>query len=268
MQTRLPAGSERRPSSAAVYSMRLFVVCASPPESSTGVAASAPTTIAAQPPGPGLPRQAPSVQTSGLARAGLDGRLGRVRAAAAPRVRARQARRAMLRGPPDGTAAPGLRPPPRRRAAGRGAVPGPPCARTRAVDYPYLAADPHALARQRRLRARQQRRLLRVLRHRHQHVPDRRGRPRHRRRAGDRAVRGIALQVPAAFHVPGDRPCRRCASGELRHASGVRYEIGALRRRRRRAPPPRGWFVHVFVDRERAGRSRSRRRCAPPWSGW
>ena len=63
MQARLPAGSERRPSSAAVYSMRLLVVCGSPPESSTGSSLRG-TTIAAQPPGPGLPLQAPSVQTS------------------------------------------------------------------------------------------------------------------------------------------------------------------------------------------------------------
>ena len=36
MHARVPAGSERSPSSAAVYSIRLLVVCASPPESSTG----------------------------------------------------------------------------------------------------------------------------------------------------------------------------------------------------------------------------------------
>src|SRR4051812_33116179 len=62
MHARLPAGSERRPSSAAVYSIRLLVVCGAPPESSTG-SPPPPTTIAAQPPGPGLPRQAPSVHT-------------------------------------------------------------------------------------------------------------------------------------------------------------------------------------------------------------
>src|SRR3954469_5905321 len=63
MQTVAPAASERRPSSAAVYSMRLLVVCVSPPDSSTGSAPPGPTTIAAQPPGPGLPLQAPSVHT-------------------------------------------------------------------------------------------------------------------------------------------------------------------------------------------------------------
>ena len=63
MQTRLLGGSERRPSSAAVYSMRLLVVCGSPPDSSTCSPPGA-TTIAAQPPGPGLPLHAPSVHTS------------------------------------------------------------------------------------------------------------------------------------------------------------------------------------------------------------
>src|SRR3954452_25484268 len=62
MQASAPSGSERRPSSAAVYSMRLLVVCGAPPESSIG-SASPSTTIAAQPPGPGLRRHAPSAQT-------------------------------------------------------------------------------------------------------------------------------------------------------------------------------------------------------------
>jgi hypothetical protein len=62
--TRLPAGSARRPSMAAVYSMRLLVVAGSPPERSIGSPPPGGTTIAAQPPGPGLPLHAPSVQTS------------------------------------------------------------------------------------------------------------------------------------------------------------------------------------------------------------
>jgi hypothetical protein len=41
--------------------MRLLVVCGSPPDSST--VSSGDTTIAAQPPGPGLPLHAPSVHT-------------------------------------------------------------------------------------------------------------------------------------------------------------------------------------------------------------
>ena len=64
MHARLPGGSAFKPSSAAVYSIRLLVVCRSPPESSTGSAPPGGTTIAAQPPGPGLPRHAPSVHTS------------------------------------------------------------------------------------------------------------------------------------------------------------------------------------------------------------
>ena len=63
MQTRLRCGSARRPSSAAVYSIRLLVVCGSPPDSSSALPPG-PTTIAAQPPGPGLPLHAPSVHTS------------------------------------------------------------------------------------------------------------------------------------------------------------------------------------------------------------
>src|SRR5690606_18189839 len=47
---------------AAVSSMRLLVVAGSPPESSFSVVPS--RSRAAQPPGPGLPRQAPSVKIS------------------------------------------------------------------------------------------------------------------------------------------------------------------------------------------------------------
>src|SRR4051812_34602154 len=63
MHTVAPAASERRPCSAAVYSIRLLVVSGSLPLSSTGSAPPGPQTIAAQPPGPGLPLHAPSVQT-------------------------------------------------------------------------------------------------------------------------------------------------------------------------------------------------------------
>src|SRR6185295_18600201 len=54
-----PPASERRPSSGAVSSMRWLVVGFSPPESSS----SRPSSMrrAPQPPGPGLPEQAPSV---------------------------------------------------------------------------------------------------------------------------------------------------------------------------------------------------------------
>ncbi len=57
-----PSGSARGPLSAADSSIRLLVVSFSPPESSTFSEPSAGMTIAAQPPGPGLPEQAPSVQ--------------------------------------------------------------------------------------------------------------------------------------------------------------------------------------------------------------
>src|SRR4051794_35241043 len=81
MQTVDPAGRTFSPSSAAVYSIRLFVVSGWPPESSTG-AASPSTRIAAQPPGPGLRRHAPSVQMStspGRASTGVSTRRGRER---------------------------------------------------------------------------------------------------------------------------------------------------------------------------------------------
>src|SRR4051812_28052874 len=63
MQAWLPSARLRSPSSAARYSMRLFVVCCSPPESSTSAAPPGRATIAAHPPGPGLPQHAPSVHT-------------------------------------------------------------------------------------------------------------------------------------------------------------------------------------------------------------
>jgi hypothetical protein len=48
-----------RPSIAAIISMRLLVVCASPPETSFSTPPN--RSSAAQPPGPGFPAQAPSV---------------------------------------------------------------------------------------------------------------------------------------------------------------------------------------------------------------
>lgn len=57
-----PGGSARMPSSAAVISMMLFVVRGEPPDLSSTALPWSSTRIAAQPPGPGLPWQAPSVQ--------------------------------------------------------------------------------------------------------------------------------------------------------------------------------------------------------------
>src|SRR6266850_67249 len=59
MATRRRPASERRPSSGAVSSMRWLVVGFSPPESSSSRPSS--MRMAPQPPGPGLPEQAPSV---------------------------------------------------------------------------------------------------------------------------------------------------------------------------------------------------------------
>jgi hypothetical protein len=63
---RLSASS---PAIAAMSSMRLFVVIASPPLSSRSRSPS--RSSAPQPPGPGLPRQAPSVNSSTMSRAPL-----------------------------------------------------------------------------------------------------------------------------------------------------------------------------------------------------
>src|SRR4051812_48873760 len=69
MHTRADAGRARNPVMTAISSMRLFVVLYSPSETSHCFAmlpsARRATSIAAYPPGPpGLPAQAPSVQTS------------------------------------------------------------------------------------------------------------------------------------------------------------------------------------------------------------
>ena len=72
-----------RPLMTACSSMRLFVVAGSAPDSSTclAIAPSAPraTRIAAQPPGPGLPEQAPSVHSSIVPGTAIDVRRGRGR---------------------------------------------------------------------------------------------------------------------------------------------------------------------------------------------
>ena len=69
MRTRAGEGNSRSPATTAISSIRLFVVSASPPETSHCwkmlPSAQRPTSTAAYPPGPpGLPAQAPSVQTS------------------------------------------------------------------------------------------------------------------------------------------------------------------------------------------------------------
>ena len=100
---------------------------------------------------------------------------------------------------------------------------------------PARPRHPDALEGQRRLRARQQRRVLLVLRHRDQPLADHGGRPRHPRRRGGRAVRGVALRVQGGADVPGPR-ARRAA----------RRAPGPLERALRDRPVPRG--------RPRAGR--------------
>ena len=137
-----------------------------------------------------------------------------------PSAQRRGRRTAPARSPPDGLPTPsrGLPAPPR---------------------------DPHAVGRQRRLRAREQRRALRLLRHGHQPLPHRGGRPGHPRGAGDRRLRRVALPLPRGPHVPRGRP-RRPARGQA-GSSSVRYELGLFGRAQEAAAD--GWFVHVFVDR-------------------
>ena len=112
---------------------------------------------------------------------------------------------------------------------------------------PAPPRDPHAVGRQRRLRARQQRRVLRLLRHRHQPLADRRGRPGHPRGAGDRRLRRVALHATTgglAFPEDVEAGLR---VGKLGNSS-VRYEIGLFGTGAQEAAAD-GWFVHVFVDR-------------------
>ena len=116
--------------------------------------------------------------------------------------------------------------------------------------------DPHALEGQRRLRPRQQRRVLLVLRHRHQRVADRGGRPRHPRRPGDRPVRRVALRLPRAARVPRDRGggAARRAPRALERALRDR----AVPARAARSPRRRAGSSTCSSTASPAGRSRSR----------
>ena len=127
---------------------------------------------------------------------------------------------------------------------------------------PAPARDPDALERQRRLRARQQRRVLRVLRHRDQRVPDPRGRARHPRRRGDRAVRRVALRVPGPARVPGDGA--RPACGSATSAARACATRSASTARTATRPPPAGSCTCSWTAR-RGGRRTSRRACGPRW---
>ena len=102
-------------------------------------------------------------------------------------------------------------------------------------DYPHHLADPDAVEGQRRLRARQQRGVLLVLRHRHQHVADPRGRARHPRRRGDRGLRRVALHSSTARSRSRRPSTRRCGSA----SSGARASAtrSACSRRTARSPP-------------------------------
>ncbi len=109
--------------------------------------------------------------------------------------------------------------------------------------------DPDSVEGQRRLRARQQRRVPLLLRHRDQLLPDHRGRPRHPRRRGHRRVRGVALRVQRGLHLPRDRrgeaaggaarPFERSLRDRaLPRGRGARRGDRLVRARVRRAPEP------------------------------
>ena len=89
MQTRVPCGSDRSPSSAAVYSIRLFVVCASPPESSLA-AAVGPDHDRGPAAGPGVAAAGAVGPHEHLARAGLERQFGTGGTAAARRWHGRR----------------------------------------------------------------------------------------------------------------------------------------------------------------------------------
>ena len=113
--------------------------------------------------------------------------------------------------------------------------------------FPLPAPDRHALGRQRRLRPRQQRALLRVLRHGDQRVADPRGRARPPARRRDRAVRGVALRLHGGDRVP--RRGRGRAAGRRTSAARACATSWRCSRRATAEPAATGWFVHVFVDR-------------------
>ena len=119
---------------------------------------------------------------------------------------------------------------------------------------PVPAPDRDALGRQRRLRARQQRPLLRVLRHRDQRVADPRGRARHRARRRDRR------SAPSRT-----APTRRRSRSPDAVEVGLRVgHLGTLERPlrargvprpARRSPPRRAGSCTCSSTARRAGRS-------------
>ena len=112
---------------------------------------------------------------------------------------------------------------------------------------PALPTRADAMVRQRHLWSRQQRRLLRAVRHRHQHLADRTGRPRHPPRArSSECARSRTASIARAFRFP-----RRSKQASVLASSSARAcatRSGSSRRAQLEAAAT-GWFVHVFVDR-------------------
>ena len=131
---------------------------------------------------------------------------------------------------------------------------------------PPPGPDPDPVGRQRRLRARQQRRVLRVLRHRDQHVADHRGRAGHPPRRGHRHLRGVALHLPRPARVPGrgrGASARGLARARERALRARAVRAGRARRRRHGVVRPR-----LRRPRDEAGGLRRTGGCATAWSGW
>ena len=151
-------------------------------------------------------------------------------------------RRTQIKDAADGARPSRLRFAPRERRSDAQRLPAPP-------------GHPDAVEGQRRVRARQQRGVLLVLRHRHQHVADPRGRARHPRRRGHRRLRRVALHLPRPARVPGDRRRRACASASsAARASATRSGCSA---RRATTPRRRAGSSTCSSTATRGGRSAS-----------
>ena len=152
---------------------------------------------------------------------------------------------------------------PRRSSAASPAW-SPPAASPR--DVPALAVDPDALAGQRRLRARQQCRVLRVLRHRHQRVPDHRGWARHPCRVQSSACARSRIATSGPL-CPSPRSCGRACGwrGSAGRRCATRSACSALALRSR--PLWAGSSTCSWIG-TRGGRPRFLWGCGLLWSDW
>ena len=122
------------------------------------------------------------------------------------------------------------------------------------------AHDHHALDGQRPLRPREQRRVLLVLRHRRERLPDRGERQRHPRPAGDRHRRGDELPLHERAELSGHGP-RRARAREARQLERRLPHRAVPQRGVRRRPRSAGSCTSTWMRRA-AARCRCRRRSA------